>query len=206
MRWETGKSSFRRLCWRASPVCARFWLNIGWNQDNSGGLGDAIGVLDATQGTAIFDIDELHIGLTAGGPASGTLRWDQPLPLLARVLYLGRGMNVTSELDIPVGGTCLLGTPTDPIEFFRLARLDASFGGAAGLLQSDLDLTVNDPTFEAYVGTELVIGHKYTATGEDVAMASLTLGSNSLLHVGTPTPANLYIGRNQDNRWEETER
>ena len=82
----------------------------------------------------------------------------------------------------------------------RLAFNDTNLINSNNLCQAHLDLTVNNPVFEAYIANELSIGWKTNSNGAATSDASLILGSNSVLQVGEPgIPANLYIGVNSDN-------
>ncbi len=168
-------------------------LNIGRNDASNG---QAFGLLDATQGTVSLDVDNLVVGSgNGGGTAVGTLRWDHPgSPILADFVYLSLRSGGTGILDVPPGGTIQFGTPADPVAQFRLAYNDTSVN-SGNPCQADLDLTVNNPFFEAYIDDFLAIGWRNTNTGTAVSDASLVLGSNSILQVAGPI-ADLNIGRN----------
>ena len=171
---------------------ARADLNIGLN--NAGGA--ATGLLDARQGTIDLHLTNLNVGYASGiGTGVGTLRWDRPVVIDATNVYFGRGAG-TGILDVPAGGTFLLGTAADPISALGIGYNDRNGGGTG---TAHLDLTVTNPTFAAYVGSGLAIGYKagtFYNTGGN-ADGSLTLGSNSTLVVGTPAArADLTIGLN----------
>ena len=178
-------------------------MHIGYNQDanaSSGGLGEAIGVFDVTApGAALtLDLTELNVGRSVAGAATGTLRWDQQNPIHAGNVYFGRGQNATGILDVPSGGSFLLGTAREPVESLRLGYNDSNIHWS-GTTQGHLDFTVTDPVFEGHIAGELSIGHRATSAGGGTSTGSLVLGSNSTLVVGTTiNPAVLHIGYNQD--------
>ena len=165
-------------------------VNIGTKR--SGG-GDAIGVLDATQGTAHLYLTEMNVGWksSSGGTATGTLSWNQDVALHANEVYFGRGKG-TGNLYVPSGGTFLLGTEVDPVSLLAISYNDTI--GIDGS-NADLDFTVTDPFFEAYIGDDLSIGRVAGWSMSATAEGSMTLGSNSTLHVGTAAvPAVVNIG------------
>jgi hypothetical protein len=155
-------------------------------------------VLDATQGDADFYLNELNVGYSGWAPERiglgttvGTLRWDQSDPIYATDVYFARGPS-TGILDVPAGGTFLLGTADNPLSFLRISYNDMAYG----ISNAQLDFGVTNPTFEAYI-QDLVIGAKLYGAGSGQADGSLILGSNSSLHVGSiANPGNLTIGRN----------
>ena len=73
-------------------------------------------------------------------------------------------------------------------------------GSSTGTTLANLDLTVNNPTFSAFVGSVLFIGNKAYLGEFSVASSangSLILGSNSNLTVGTAAArAYVYVGVN----------
>ena len=67
-------------------------LRLGWNQDSSGSTGNAVGLLEALEGTVNLHLNELVVGYGNEGAATGTLRWDQPgTPIFATTVYFARG-------------------------------------------------------------------------------------------------------------------
>ena len=171
-------------------------IKVGYNNASGmqGGGGSGTGLLDATQGDVDFHLSELSVGYQNGsaGTAMGTLRWDQPDALDVDKVYFGRGAS-TGVLDVPEGGSFLLGTSDSP-----LSLLGISYEGNSvhGVSQADLDFTVTDPIFEAYV-QELMIGAKTNSSSRGTADGSLALGSNSRLHVGTvDNPGTVTVGYN----------
>jgi hypothetical protein len=146
-----------------------------------------------------FQLNDLIVGNSVGGAATGTLRWNQTEAIQANRVIFGANRGSTGILDVPTGGSFLLGTPSERIGELSIAH-DATTSGVAGTTtSSDLDFTVTNPTFEAYIGSDLLIGRKTLVNGENTVVGSLTLGSNSLLDVGTvAAPANVRIGANSD--------
>ncbi len=176
-------------------------INIGMNESTAehpyGGYGDATGLLDATQGTADFHLSELNVGRRTwglgDGTATGTLRWSQPDPLYATDVYFARGGYTTGILEVPSGGTFFLGDADDPVSLLGIGYHDTSGGGTA-TAHLNLRDSVADPTFVAYIGDNLSIGRTISGGSAD---ASLTLGENSHLYVGTTAdPAVVNIGMN----------
>ena len=86
-----------------------------------------------------------------------------------------------------------MGTATDPISFLGIAYHDLNnYGGTAN---ANLDFTVTDPQFDAYVGSALYVGARVYGGANAQADGRLILGDNSHLHVGTTaTPATMSIG------------
>jgi hypothetical protein len=173
-------------------------VNLGYIRSAvSGSSGtSALGTLDALEVNADVDLylSELNVGRNGGdrGTAIGTLKWNQPNPIYATNVYFGRGPS-TGILDVPAGGTFLLGTAVDPISRFRIGYHDVGFAG--GTSSADLDFTITDPIFEAYVDTELTIGRISNAYFTCTGSGSLVLGSNSSLTVGSASaPAVANIG------------
>ncbi len=172
-------------------VAAPADLNIGWNYSTYY-TASPVGVLDALNPAAIVNwhLDELYVGRSAHGIgiASGTLRWNQTEAIDANTIYFGDGGGVTSVLDVPAGGTLLLGTAADPVGKLYIAN--NATGGAKTV--ANLDFSLTNPTFTAYLG-ELGIG----LSGRDGAEGTLKLASHSTLNVGTvAAPADLNIGWN----------
>jgi hypothetical protein len=133
-----------------------------------------------------------HNGST--GTATGTLRWNQTTAIDAESIYFGRGPS-TGVLEVPAGGRIQLGTAADPLSLLGISYHDT---GNSGPSTAHLDLTGTDPSFEAFIGGNLSIGHKASMWGSGTADGSLTLGSNSVLHVGTSAaPAVVNIGMNE---------
>ena len=171
-------------------------LTIGENDD---GGGTVTGTFNATQGTPELYLGTMNVGYSSGGgAATGTLVWNQATPINATNIYFGRGVG-TGVLSVPAGGSFLLGTATTPIGTLGIGYNDSAVGSGAGT--AVLDFTATNPTFTAYVGSELAIGSKtynYNTTGGG-ATGSLVLGSNSTLVVGSAAkPATLTIGENDD--------
>ena len=181
-----GENSHLYVGTTASPAV----VNIGMNGNGSTGL------LDATQGEVVFHLDQLNVGRHSGstGTATGTLRWNQTTAIDAESIYLGRGPS-TGVLEVPAGGHIQLGTAADPVSLLAISYHDT---GSPGASNAHLDLTTTDPFFEAFVGGDLSIGRKASMHGSGTADGSLTLGSHSILHVGTAAaPAVVNIGMNQ---------
>jgi hypothetical protein len=182
-------------------------MNIGMNQSTATSYagygsyipasgGDGTGRLDATQGNAELHLSELNVGQHKGyyGTATGTLRWNQPEAIDADEVYFGRGSS-TGILDVPEGGTFRLGTAADSLSLLAISYNDT--GDGSGASSAQLDFTVTDPIFDAFVST-LTIGGKMHTGGYGTANGSLILGSNSNLHVGTvDAPGVMNIGMNQ---------
>lgn len=168
-------------------------VNIGMNQSSSyytnpyGTVvtsgGDGTGLLDATRGSVELHLSELNVGRHTGyyGTATGTLRWNQATAIDADAVYFGRGPS-TGILDVPQGGTFLLGTAEDPLSLLAISYNDTGHGSGASTAQ--LDFSINDPTFIAYAST-LTIGGKMHTSAYGTADGSLILGDNSSLHTGT---------------------
>ncbi len=177
-------------------------INIGFNQDaisGSAGLGAAVGEFDATQGTVNATINEFNVGYSNGGAATGTLRWDSTTPINANAVYFGRGKGATGILDVASGASFILGSGADRIDSLRLAYDDANTGFNGTTTTANLDFTVNNPDFQAFIANDLSIGRRATSSGGGTVNGKLVLGSNSTIDLGTTaTPANLYIGFNQD--------
>ncbi|MEN6576014.1 MAG: hypothetical protein ABFD90_06700, partial [Phycisphaerales bacterium] len=132
---------------------------------------------------------------------TGTLRWDQAGPIDADRVYFGRGPS-TGILDVPTGGTLLLGTAADPLSLLGISYHDRGRDrNTAGTSSAHLDFTLADPVFEAFT-SNLTIGGKMNAYGYGTANGSLILGDNSSLHVGTlATPGIVNVGMNQSTGW-----
>ncbi len=176
-------------------------LNIGFNQDDIpfDGLGDAVGVLDATQGSVNTNLNELNVGYSVGGPATGTLNWNSTTPIQASAIYFSRGKNASGILNVASGASFILGSATNRVGNLRLAYDDVN-SGFAGTTTANLDFTVNNPNFQAFIASGLSIGRRATGSGGTIMNGSLVLGSNSVIDLGsTATPANIYVGFNQDN-------
>jgi hypothetical protein len=181
-----GENSHLYVGTTASPAV----VNIGMNGSGSTGL------LDATQGEVVFHLDQLNVGRHSGsaGTATGTLRWNQTTAIDAESIYFGRGAS-TGVLEVPAGGHIQLGTAADPVSLLAISYHDT---GSLGASNAHLDLTTTDPFFEAFVGGDLSIGRKASMRGSGTADGSLTLGSHSILHVGTTeAPAVVNIGMNE---------
>ena len=124
-----------------------------------------------------------------GNPASGTLRWNQTEAIDANVVYLGRGGGATGVLNVPAGGTLKLGIgladPTGKL-WIRLSTTSADRLKSA----ANLDLSVNNPNFTAYIGSDFGIG--YSSHGWGTAEGSLSWPPKSVLecryHGGTGQP------------------
>ncbi len=132
-----------------------------------------------------MNLNELNVGRNTGdrGTATGTLKWNQPEAIHATTVSFGRGPNAIGILEVPTGGTFLLGTAGDAIDNLFIGFHDTSRGGAS-TAQADLDFTVTNPTFEAHIARNLTIGRisdSFGGTGD----GSLTLASNSVLNLGT---------------------
>ncbi|HCO92780.1 MAG TPA: hypothetical protein DIU00_02315 [Phycisphaerales bacterium] len=170
-------------------------------------VGGATGVLDATQGTADFHLSELNVGYGMGmwgdSTVTGTLKWDQEDQVLdATNVYFGRGGSTEGILEVPKYGTLKLGSAADPVSMLAISYNDT---GGEGTSNAHLDFTVTDPVFEAHIGSDLSIGRKTNQSGKDSANGSLTLSSNSTLHVGTTdTPAVVNIGMNEGHLGDAT--
>ncbi len=176
--------------------CGRI-SNLGWNE-SSNAASDATGVLNALDGTANLRLNEFNIGRSVRGQsATGTLLWDQPGAIDADVIYLSRGAGAVGTIATPAGGTLKLGSASAPVGFLRLGWNDT---GSAGAASGTLDLSVNNPTFEAVISNELSLGHNGIPTGVGTADGTLVLGGNSVLNVGTPTVrADLNLGWNESS-------
>ena len=110
-------------------------------------------------------------------------------------MFFGRG-NSTGVLDVPVGGTLKLGSSSDRIENLLIAYNDVGGGNGA----ANLDFTITNPIFEAYVATDLSVGRVAGTGPYGTADGTLVLGSNSRLDLGTTEQlATLNIGWNQSN-------
>jgi len=133
---------------------------------------------------------------SSGGTPIGTLKWSQAAPIDAERVYFGRGQS-TGKLVVPAGGYFQLGTAADPVSLLAISYHDT---GSSGASSADLDLTGTDPFFEAFIGGNLSIGRKAKKNGSGAADGTLTLGSHSILHVGTATtPAKIHIGMNESS-------
>jgi Ca2+-binding RTX toxin-like protein len=172
-------------------------INIGWTYGDDGAAA-SVGVLDALNSAASvnWNLDELLIGRSSGyGTAKGTLRWNQTEAILANGVYFAYGGGTTAVLDVPTGGRLQLGTAADPVGILDIA--DNFSGGAKA--SANLDFSLTNPTFTAYVGKELRIGASLSGAAE----GTLKLASNSTLNVGTEaSPADINIGwsyRNYDD-------
>ncbi len=110
--------------------------------------------------------------------------------------HFGRG-NATGILEVPEDGEIHLGTDTDPISFLAIAYNDAGTGTAT----ADLDFSVTNPIFTAFIADDLSIGRETGANNfaSPVANGSLTLGGNSSITLGSEAaPATLNIGWSQN--------
>jgi hypothetical protein len=180
-------------------------LNIGWSQNGNSfyASGSATGVLDALAKDAVLDLhlSELNVGRgTFAGFGTGTLKWDQTEVITATDVYFGRGY-ATGNLEVAAGGEFHLGTDAERIANLFIAYNDSANGTAT----ANLDFSVNNPTFTAFVSNDLSIGRE-TGAATDASTAangSLTLASNSTLHLGTAAAlATLNIGWSQNgNSW-----
>jgi Ca2+-binding RTX toxin-like protein len=172
-------------------------LDIGHNLTlgRYGGKGSAVGVLDALQTGADVELHLSHLAVgnsSGAGTADGTLKWNQTEPIDASNVYFGRGGGAVGRLEVPAGGTLNLGTAADPVRALYIAY--DSTGGAQ--TTANLDFTVTDPDFTAYVGQQLTIGSTVSLENGS-ADGRLVLGSNSRLRVGTVDAlATLSIGKN----------
>jgi hypothetical protein len=171
-------------------------IAIGSNGDAAG---MAIGELDARQGRVTTDLDNLTVGSSSGGLATGTLKWDQANPIHANYVTFGSGKNAMGILEVPVGGTFRLGTAADPVGNLRIGY-DGSASTASGSTMAYLDFTETDPLFEGHIGDSLLIGRREAdAVGVTALTGGLTLGSRSDLFVGSAGRlASISIGSNGD--------
>jgi hypothetical protein len=175
------------------------WPSLDIAHNGTGGEdgaeGSAVGVFDALQPGADVELhlSQLAVGNSSGaGTADGTLKWNQTEPIDATTVYFGLGGGAVGRLEVPAGGTLNLGTAADPVGALYIA-LDGSGGGQA---TANLDFTVTDPDFTAYVGQQLTIGSTVSLENGS-ADGRLVLGSNSRLRVGTVDAlATLSIGEN----------
>ena len=175
-------------------------LNIGFN--SSPVAGTATGFFDASNDAAsvAIDVAELNVGRGLSGTRFGVgeLRWNQTEALLADVVYFGRGTNGTGTLTTLAGETARFGTAADRVQNFRIAWNDSG----TGLAEADIDLSVEDPFLEMHIATELSIGVTDNAGSSSIqggasADGSLTLGSNSVLQLGSGgAQSSLNIGFN----------
>ena len=175
-------------------------LMIGWSNSFYGTAAGATGLLDATHGDIDLYLNELTVGYNRGqngGSATGTLRWDQPDPIHAGTVNFGLGTGAEGILDVPAGGTFLLGTPDDPIGTLRIASNNTGDGVAS----TTLDFTATDPTFEAFVDSYLGVGVNTSQYIAGRPEGRLVLGDNSKLHAGTPTDVAgfVYVGVNSSS-------
>jgi Ca2+-binding RTX toxin-like protein len=168
-------------------------VNIGWNYSDYYSA-SAVGVLDALNPAANVNwhLNQLFVGHTSHGigTGTGTLRWNQTEAILvSEGVYFALGGGATAVLDVPAGGTLLLGTAAAPIGYLDIAENNT--GGAK--TSANLDFSLTNPTFTAHVGTELRVGSSY----RDEAEGTLKLASNSTLNVGTAAAlADINIGWN----------
>ncbi|MCG8357917.1 MAG: hypothetical protein MI920_20315, partial [Kiloniellales bacterium] len=181
-------------------------LNLGPNADLTIAFNDTnndtvTGEFDVLVSDAVvnLDLDDLIVGHADGaGSAVAALRWDQQEALLANNVTFGLGSNVTTTLDVPVGGTFRLGTAADPISGLFLAFNDTT---TAGPLNVSLDFTQTNPVFEAFIANTVTLGEIANLGGGGQAagdtQASLVLGGNSSFTVGPG--ADLTIGLNETN-------
>ncbi|TXT24648.1 MAG: hypothetical protein FD134_1432, partial [Gallionellaceae bacterium] len=146
-------------------AAARANLYVGSNETVAGTV---VGLLDARQGVADIHAANFSVGYSTGGAATGTLRWDRPTVLDVTNMYFGRGVG-TGVLDLAAGGTFLLGSAGSRTSLLAIGYNDSYAGSGKAL--ANLDLSVNDPTFAAYVSNDLSIGRK-------------TVGSSAILHGG----------------------
>ncbi|RDE50707.1 MAG: calcium-binding protein, partial [Candidatus Accumulibacter meliphilus] len=150
------------------------------------------GVLDALDAAATINLhlDGLFVGRSSHSgavAARGTLRWNQDEVIDANGVYFGHGGGATGVLDVPTGGTLLLGSASDPVGLLDIA--DNATGGAD--TTADLDFSVTNPMFAAYIGNELRIGSAAASSSS----GELVLASNSALNVGTEAAlADVNIG------------
>ena len=164
-------------------------MYVGWGYTGDSTI-NAVGELDALDAAATvnLELNQFVVGYSqfGGGTASGTLRWNQTEVLNANEMTLALGGGASGTIDVPAGGTLQLGTASDPVGLLTIAH--NSTGGAR--TAAALDLSVNNPTFAAYLGG-LQLG--IAAAGE--AEGRLELASNSTLSVGSASaPANMYVG------------
>ena len=172
-------------------------VNIGVNDQPSGTV---TGLLDVRQGTAAIYTTNFTVGggTSADGPATGTLRWNRSTPIYATNMYFGRGVG-TGVLDLAPAATFVLGSSASPTSLLAIGYNDNYAG--SGSAAANLDLTLNNPVFTAYVGSELAIGRKtnpYNGDSPSGANGVLALGANSKLYVGSSTAwaRNVNIGVN----------
>jgi hypothetical protein len=192
-----GSNSSLNVGSAANPGNTWIGYNLSWMAGSEGSL--VTGLLDATEGNADLFLDELNVGYSGWydewigrGTTVGTLRWDQPDPIYADTVFFGRGPS-TGILEVPEGGTFLLGTVDDPVSFLGISYSDMMYG----VSNAHLDFQVTNPTFEAHV-QNLTIGAKTYGAGDGQADGSLILGSNSSLNVGSEAdPGNITIARNR---------
>ena len=173
-------------------------VSIGSNSDTGSNVSGELNALESAA-TVNLQLSDLVVGSSVGGAATGTLRWNQSEAVRANRVFFGNGRGSTGILDVPAGGSFLLGTAAERIGELNIAY-DASGSSVTGTTTSaDLDFTVTNPTFEAYIDSGLSIGRKTRAEGSNTVVGALTLGSNSLLDVGTAAaPATVSIGSNSD--------
>ena len=156
-------------------------------------------MLDALAKDAVLDLhlSELNVGRgTFAGFGTGTLKWDQTEVIAAADVYFGRGY-ATGNLEVAAGGEFHLGTDAERIANLFIAYNDSANGTAT----ANLDFSVNNPTFTAFVSNDLSIGREAGAATDasTAANGSLTLASNSTLHLGTAAAlATLNIGWSQN--------
>ena len=152
---------------------ARADLSLGWNSSNNA-TSDATGVLDARDGTANLRLRELNIGRSVRGQSStGTLQWDQSSVIDATRIYLSRGAGAVGTIETPVGGTLRLGSTATPSGSLTIGMEDT---GNVGVASGTLDLSVNNPTFEAVLSNDLTLGYQNTTTGPGTADGTLGTG------------------------------
>ncbi|MEF8707535.1 MAG: hypothetical protein V5B38_01060 [Candidatus Accumulibacter propinquus] len=181
-------------------AAAQATLNIGWSE-RGWGDGNATGVLDALAESTVLDLhlSELNVGRgNANGFGTGTLKWNQTEIIRASNVYFGRGSG-TGILDVPTGGKFCLGTDTERIANLRIAYNDNHAFSLTGVgASANLDFSVSNPTFTAFVSDDLSIGCNSGNATPSWASGSLTLASNSTLHLGTAAAlATLNIGCSQ---------
>ena len=140
--------------------------------------GTATGLFDASDDSATVNLDltTLTIGGGNSGAATGTWRWNQSEAILADIVAIGSGSG-TGILDVRSGETVRFGTAADRIGTLQIGTSDATGGNT-----TEIDLSVENPFFEAFVGGPLDIGVLYGGAGSGASVTgSLTLGADSTL-------------------------
>ena len=152
--------------------------------------------------TISLSLTDLVVGGSVGGAATGTLRWNSSSPIQANTVYFGRGAGATGILDLGAADSFILGTSSERVGSLRLAYDDTNVfaAGATTTTTAELDLSLTNPDFQAFLANDLSIGARNPSDNGGTVNGSLTLGSNSLIDLGTTaTPADLNIGANLDS-------